>query len=105
MIRRDDLIESIAECEGVRNPNAHTCIMLAAFYIILDHMDGKNTPVEYSFAPAPQEEVTFNSGTEFSDAVQGKDINQLFEIMDELMSTLQVLHPRLYAGVMRRINE
>lgn len=103
MIRRDDLIESIAECEGARNPNAHTCMMLAAFYTILDHMDGKDTPMDYSFAPAPQEENTYNSGSEFSDAVQGKDINKLLEIMDELMTTLQVLHPRLYDGVMMKI--
>lgn len=101
MIKRDDLIESIAECEGVKNPNAHTCIMLAAFYTILDHMDNKD--VGYSFAPAPQEEITYDSGSEFLKAVRGKDINQLLEIMDELMTTLQVLYPRLYDGVMIKI--
>lgn len=104
MIKRDDLLEAIAECEGARNPNSHTCMMLSAFYTILDHMDDK-PKIDYSFAPAPQEESTYNSGTEFSDAVQGKDINHLLEIMDELMSTLQVLHPRLYDGVMIKIAE
>lgn len=103
MIRRDDLLEAIAECEGVKNPNSHTCMMLSAFYTILDHMEDEKPVIDYSFAPAPQEESTYNSGTEFSDAVQGKDINQLLEIMDELMSTLQVLYPRLYDGVMIKI--
>lgn len=103
MIKRDDLIEAIAECEGARNPTAHTCMMLASFYTILDHMDERNMPMEYSFATAPQEEVTFDSGTEFSKVVRGKDINRLLEIIDELMTTLQVLHPRLYNGVMTKI--
>ena len=105
MIQRDDLLEAIAECEGVRNPNANTCMMLSAFYTILDHMDDREMPVEYSFSPAPQEEVKYNSGTEFSEAVQGKDVNDLLEIIDELMSTLQILHPRLYDGVMVKIAE
>lgn len=104
MIRRDDLIESIAECEGVRNPNAHTCMMLASFYTILDHMD-KPPEVGYSYAPAPQEEANYQSETEFSKAVQGMGYNDLMAIMDELMTTLQVLHPRLYNGVMAKIAE
>lgn len=103
MIRRDDLLEAIAECEGIRKPNANTCMMLSAFYTILDHMDNKEAPVEYSFSPAPQEEIKYNSGSEFSEAVQDKDINEILEIIDELMSTLQVLHPRLYDGVMIKI--
>ncbi len=102
MIRKDDLLEAIAECEGVRNPNAQTCMMLSAFYTILDHMDKRP---EYSYSPAPQEEITYESGTEFLRAARGKDINEILEIMDELMSTLQVLHPRLYDGVMAKIAE
>ena len=34
MITEMDLQEAIAECQGKRNPNADTCIKLAAFYII-----------------------------------------------------------------------
>jgi hypothetical protein len=101
MIRRDDLLEAIAECEGVKNPNSHTCMMLSAFYNILDHMDGNQ--IGYSYSPAPQEEITINGETEFLQAVQGKDTNELLLIMDELMTTLQVLHPRLYDGVMIKI--
>ena len=38
MITEKDLQEAIAECEGQRNPNANTCVKLAAFYIIKDHL-------------------------------------------------------------------
>ena len=37
MIKEEDLQEAIAECQGVRNPNANTCLKLASYYTILDH--------------------------------------------------------------------
>jgi hypothetical protein len=37
-----------------------------------------------------------------SDAARGKDVTA---VMDELMSTLEVIQPRLYDGVMRKIRE
>ena len=109
MIKKEDLLEAIAECNGVKNPNAKTCMMLSAFYTILDHMEDQDPEVpidqSYSFAAPPAETVKYNSGTEFSQEVQGKDINEVLEIIDELMTTLQVLHPRLYNGVMIKIAE
>lgn len=111
MITEKDLQEAIAECEGVRNPNANTCIKLAAFYTIKEHMFGKPEPEpysrEYSYAsgkPGQEaEEVRYDSHTEFSGAVNGKEIVDVLKVMDELMSTLAVVQPRLYAGVMRKI--
>lgn len=103
MIRRDDVIDAIAECNGVRKPNAHTCILLASYYTILDHIDQDKEKPHYSFEPAPAEESNYQSDTEFFQAVQGKDINNVLEIIDELMSTLQVVYPRLYEGVMVKI--
>ena len=38
MITENDLQEAIAECEGVRNPTANTCLKLAAFYTIKDKL-------------------------------------------------------------------
>lgn len=106
MIKRQDVVEAIAECNGVKKPNAHTCIMLAAFYTILDHIDKEyeeQSPVKYSFESKPEEEITYNSETEFSQAIQGKEPNDILKIIDELMSTIQVLYPRLYDGVMIKI--
>lgn len=109
MITKQDLLEAIAECNGVKNPNAKTCMMLSAFYTILDHMEDEESQFkkvpEYSFAEPPAETVKYKSETEFGQEVQSKDVNQVLEIMDELMSTLQVLHPRLYDGVMIKIAE
>lgn len=113
MITEKDLQEAIAECQGKRNPNANTCIMLAAFLTIQKEMFGKPEPElpqtaarSYSYAPGePVGEVTYESDTEFSQAVYGMAVDDLMEIMDELMTALQVVNPRLYASVMRKIAE
>ena len=106
MITKHDLHEAIAECEGVKNPNANTCLMLASFYTILDHMDKANVVDDYSYAPPPKiedERVSYDSGTEFAEMVSGMEASKLIEIVDELMSTLQIINPKLYRGVMRKI--
>lgn len=111
MITEKELHEAIAECQGQRNPNANTCMKLASYYTILDHItDGSKTeeqPVEpmYSFANETENTVKYQSGTEFADAVYGKDADEIMGIMDELMSTLSVVHPPLYRSVMRRVVE
>ena len=101
MITEQDLKEAIAECQGQRNPNASTAIKLASFFTILDHMkESKPEPTTYSFAPPP---TSYDSGTEFSDRIQGMDINDVLAVMDELMSTLSVVNPRLYSAVLRKL--
>ena len=111
MIRIEDLQEAIAECEGVRNPNANTCIKLASFYTILNQMQGKEeTAVSiptYSFAAEPSEvkPIQYKSDTEFGRLVSGKNPDAVMEVMDELMDTLQVMIPRLYEGVLIKLQK
>lgn len=110
MITEQDLQEAIAECQGQRNPNASTCIKLAAFLIIQKEMYGKEKPQpqaqiipEYSYAAPPDD--GYVSDTEFGEAIDGMKQADIMPIMDELMSTLQVVQPRIYASVMRKIKE
>ena len=106
MITEQELHEAIAECQGQRNPNANTCIKLASFYTILDHMAEKPSYSEmpnYSFANETENTVKYQSGTEFADAVYGRNVDEIMSVVDELMSTLSVINPSLYAGVMRRL--
>lgn len=103
MIKESDLLEAIAECQGQRNPNANTCIKLAAYYTILDHITG-NKEVEipdvpkYSFAAK-----AYESDSEFWSVASGLDENALMSVIDELMQTLQAVQPRLYDAVMRKL--
>lgn len=113
MITEHDLQAAIAECKGKRNPDSSTCIKLAAFLIIQEHLYGKPPESDtapalpaYSYAAPPEQiETTINyySDTEFSQVIDGRQASEIWPIMDELMTVLQATNPRLYAGVMRKI--
>lgn len=114
MITEQDLKAAIAECEGERNPNANTCVKLAAFYIIREHLfgsaDDPSVSGGYSFsaepAVSPQADIIYyDSGTEFSRLIDGRYTEDILPIMDDLMTTLQVVNPRLYASVVRKFEE
>lgn len=105
MITIKDLHEAIAECEGQRNPNANTCLKLASYYTILNHMEQKDVqPVivpKYSTSAKRE----YDSDTEFMASIKGKDYYEIWTLIDELVSTVQVLNPNLYRGFIKRINE
>lgn len=110
MIRLEDLQEAIAECLGQRNPDASTCIKLAAFYTIKENLypeikESEPDVARYSFAPAPIDEVTYDGNSEFARAITGRVPDDIWKIMDELMDALSVLNPRLYNSVMDKISE
>lgn len=100
MITQHDLEEAIAECKGERNPNANTCIKLAAFLTLQREMFGRPV-VEQSFSPEP--EVLDYGDSDFLMAVKGKPIAGVFSVMNELMDSMMVLQPRIYDSVMRKI--
>lgn len=106
MIKTEELEEAIAECWGQRNPNANTCLKLASYYTILDHLGDEkteDTTPKYSFA-APPLNIKY-SDSEYSQMVKDKGIEVVFPIMDDLMNTLSVVNPKLYRSVLRRIDE
>jgi len=107
VITEQDLQAAIAECQGVRNPTANTCIKLAAFYTIKNELFGKTEQLEqlpsYSYASPPENTITFDSGSEFSQLINGKSQDEVLKVIDELMQTLEVINPRLYDGVLRKL--
>lgn len=106
MITKHDLEEAIAECQGQRNPNASTCLKLAAFYTIRKELFGEEKEAEqpmYSYAPEPVETIQSYGDSEFLEAVNGKNVDDVMPVMDELMDAMKVLQPRIYDSVMRRI--
>lgn len=106
MITEHDLREAIAECQGVRDPTANTCIKLAAYYTLLDHMT--EAPVimpSYSYAEPPEQTISFDSGTEFGEIINGMDTDKVLRVLDEMMSLVQATQPRLYAAVIRKLRE
>ena len=104
MITKKDLESAIAECQGKRNPDARTCMMLAAFYTIRREMYGEDLPA-YSFASAPNQNIIeIDSDSEFAKAVNGRNIDEILPVVNELMETLQIIQPRLYNAVMVKLS-
>lgn len=118
MITEQDLREAIAECEGQRNPNASTCIKLAAFYTIKNQLYGEHKDEDanleksyiskersYSFRSVDDFSIIYDSGTEFSDLISGRQQSDVMPVIDELMTTLSIINPRLYDSVLRKLEE
>ena len=107
MITVEELKAAIAEMQGERNPNANTCIKLAAYYTILNELE--NSAPSYSYTAAPTlpeiDRVVYVPDTDFGRALRGKETASVIEVMDELMTVIQAIQPRLYDGVMRKISE
>lgn len=103
MIKEQDLLDAIAECQGERNPDAKTCIKLAAYYTILNNIKKPAEEIpSYSYAEPPMQ-VRYDSGSEFSEVIRGLDAEQVLDVIDELMDTIMVLSPKLYNATIEKL--
>ena len=111
MITEKDLQEAIAECQGKRNPDANTCIKLAAFYTIKRELYGTaETPKEpapvYSYAGpdrTPESLIDYYSDTDLSRMIDGRSQAEVWPIIDELVTAVRVLNPRLYNSFIEKL--
>lgn len=105
MITEKDLDEAIAECQGVRNPTANTCIKLASFLTLKKELFGETLEQPqptYSFM-AERNEASYSSDTDFGKLTHEKNTDEILEIIDDAMSALSVLNPPLYQSILRKI--
>jgi hypothetical protein len=118
VITEKDLQEAIAECQGERNPNANTCIKLAAYYTIRRELFGDSeqlpTVAENAIVPAysyaaPLEQVEtiidYQSDTEFSAVIDGRRADDVWPVMEELMEVLRRTNKPLYNATIRKIQD
>jgi hypothetical protein len=101
VITERDLQEAIMECQGERNPNAQTCIKLAAYYTILNQISEK--PIERPIEQMPLQEASYTSKSEFFQLIENKTFDEVLALFDEVMEALAVYNPRLYDSIMRKI--
>ncbi len=85
---------------------------LSALYSIRDRLVGEARAASqpqasaYSEAPAPAwETLGLYGDSEFLRAVEGKDPSAAWSVIDELMETLQVVNPRAYESVVRKLKK
>ena len=108
MITEKDLQNAIAECQGERKPNANTCIKLAAYFTIYDHLFPQKAElteeVPQTIFQSVDEDIIGDYGdSDFYRLIKGRKAADIWGVMNELMDTLQVINPRLYDGVMRQL--
>lgn len=97
MISLEQLDGEIAALEE-KDPTHVIMQKLASLYTVRDHMvlERNNNPVTVALETVP----AMATDTDFAKAVAGKDIKQIMGVIDELMTTLAVINPRLYNSVM-----
>ena len=118
MITEKDLQEAIAECQGERNPNANTCIKLAAYYTIRRELFGdpeqlptvaENAIVPaYSYASPPEQVETiidYQGDTDFAAVIDGRRAGDVWPVMEELMEVLRRTNKPLYNATIRKIQD
>ena len=81
---------------------------LATLYIIKNQMNQaevkQQDPIQaYSLAASEPAYTGRYGDSDFLREIDGRDQEDVFRIMDDLMDTLQVANPRVYNGVMRKI--
>lgn len=103
MITERDLLQAIRECEA-EPITAQKVSKLADLYIIYDHLFGEPMVAGYSYESKTANHIIETSGgTEFLEFVNGKETEKVMSVMDELMEAVKTLHPRMYDGVLRKI--
>lgn len=101
-VTRSEIEDAIRETEeGPKN--YQTCQKLATYYALLDHMEPRQMYYE-AREPKIEYEIGNYGNSDFLRMVAGCDPSYVWPIMDELLSTIQVLNPRLYDSVMRKLS-
>jgi hypothetical protein len=107
MVTEKELLDAIRECE--KDPITYNSIeKLANLYTVHHHLYGDRG---YSHAEPPmptvQSEVENTIGdygdTEFLLKVKGMKADTVWKVIDELLEVLKVTNPRLYDGVIRKL--
>ena len=106
MITEAALREAIAEVQGKRDPNRNDCMMLAAFYILQDHLYPERG---YSNAEpldiVTREDTLGDYGdSDFLRAIRGKNPADVWLLVDDLVETVRLIQPRVYNGLMNALD-
>ena len=103
MITKEDIQAAIAECNAVKNPNARTCIKLAAFLTIREFMFEDDSDISGDSVESQPITVSAISQSEFSDAIDGKPQTDVLAIIDSLMDSVRYFNPKLYDATICKI--
>jgi hypothetical protein len=103
MFSKRELLEAIDELEA--SPATYqNAEKLATFYSLYDHLYVEKEPMS-RIESVREVKIDRYGDSEFLEAITDKNPEDIWMVMDELMSTLQALNPRLYQATMDRIKQ
>lgn len=103
MFSKAELLDAIEDLEN--SPATYqNAEKLATFYLLYDHLYVRQEPMNYVESVR---EVTIDryGDSEFMKAIEGSDAEEAWKIIDDLMSTLQMLNPRLYQAIIDKFRK
>lgn len=105
MITEKELLNEIENCQQEPITGSKREV-LADLIIIYDYFFGEPNYSNYSYSSEVETPILkTNSDTEFLKVVNGKNAENVLNILDELMSAIEALHPRMYSQVIQKISE
>lgn len=83
---------------------------LANLYVVQDHLFDRYQSYEPAYSQAPVSRSTDGYAGEYGEsdflkAIVGKDLNSLWNVMDELMDTIHVVNSKVYDSVIRKVKQ
>ncbi len=107
MISKRDLEEAIQECESLP-ATYQSCAKLATFYNVYDHLysEQNRSAEQQRENDIAAQTVIYNPGdSEFCRLTNGKDAAKVWNIIEELIQTIELVNPRLHTAVMMKLGE
>lgn len=99
MPSKEDILEAIREIQS-KEPTYSNCEKLATFYTLLRYLYSEEEGQSYSDGKIP-----VMNGSEFRQAITGKDIEKVVDVLDEHMKVVMALFPKEYKAVIRMLEE
>lgn len=99
MPSKEELLDAIKEIQ-TKEPSYANCEKLATFYTLLRYLYTEEQGQSFSAGVFPA-----TSGSEFREAIAGKDIEEVVDVLDEHMEVVMLLFPKEYKEVIKRISE
>ena len=103
MITEKELLEAISVCQ--QDPVSYSNIeKLANLYTVYDHIF-KKPDLGYSLKNEVEHTIGSYGDSEFLKAINGQKSEKVWAVLNELMQTLEVINPRIYNGVLSKLQD
>ncbi len=101
MFTKSQLLDAIDELEAAP-ATYQNAEKLATFYQLYDHLYTRREP-ETRIQKTGEVTINKYGNTEFFEAITDKKAEEVWRIMDEIMTTIGALQPKLYQAAMDKI--